>query len=47
VRQRPDSQTRNMLQWQFRPSMEIRMYIGGILGTIIVIALIVWFLRRV
>jgi len=27
--------------------MEIRMYIGGILGTIIVIALIVWFVRRV
>jgi nitrate reductase gamma subunit len=26
---------------------EIRMYIGGILGTIIIIALIVWFVRRV
>jgi hypothetical protein len=27
--------------------MEIRMYIGGILGTIILIALIVWVVRRV
>ena len=27
--------------------MEIRMYIGGVLGTIILIALIVWFVRRV
>jgi len=27
--------------------MEIVMYIGGILGTILVIALIVWVIRRV
>jgi hypothetical protein len=30
-----------------RHSTENRMYIGGILGTIIVIALIVWVVRRV
>jgi hypothetical protein len=47
VRQRPDADVLPCLNLALTHSMETLMYIGGILGTILVICLIVWVIRRV
>jgi hypothetical protein len=47
VRQRPDGPALTCCNGDSGPTKEIHMYVGGILGTIIIIALIVWFVRRV
>jgi hypothetical protein len=48
VRQRPDDSRRAIVQYSLNRSTESHMYIGGgILGTILILLLIVYFVRRV
>jgi len=47
VRQRPDVARRSRVQYSLTNQRKSHMYIGGILGTILIIALIVYFVRRV
>ena len=47
VRQRPDSVVASELNGAVQSTRQKHMYIGGLLGTVLVVLLIVWLIRRV